>query len=425
MKLYMKAIGTALLGCTLLMTGCSNSTSKDKTEEYSNEKIDISKLETNINKLHNQKVGKITEDISTLDDTDIKPYLKEMKDTSYNGLLSTFHQDYESPEKLMDKLNYNVDKGNFGDGKYTFKDNLNILILLDASGSMGKQINGETQMQIAKQSLRSFLQSLPNEANVGLRVYGYEGTGTDDDKEKSCSSSKLFYGLEKFNNTKFEKALSKVHPAGWTPTELALNDANKDLSKYNSKENTNIVYLVSDGISTCDDKPVEAAKRLVDSNSNPVVNVIGFNVDAKAKKQLVEISNVTNGQYKDVGDSYELSEQFKEVQAMANKWKTWLKGQKGKIDESSTFNVVDIFNYAARQQKKSIIEKNNIDRIIHALIDTKKISESEGKTLLKENKEYHSKIEESVAHLKADLQKVNQESYSGAVTEINQLLNGK
>lgn len=417
----------ALLLCTsLLLTACgsaSDDKEKEKEVKVSQQEKEIKQLESDVNKLHKETQGAVTEDITEYDSLQVSELLEKQKDMSYTGLLKTFRQGFESPDDLMEKLNYTLDTGEMGDSKYSFKDNLNVVVLLDSSGSMGKLVQGKSQMQIAKETLRNFMKELPKEANVALRVYGHKGQGTDSDRDKSCKSSELVYGLEKYNSNKFESALSKVNPSGWTPTELALKDVKKDLEGYGSDKNTNIVYLVSDGVSTCYDKPVQAAKELVESESAPVVNIIGFNVDNEAKEQLVEISKVTKGEYKDVGDSAELSNEFKEVQEMAKKWKAWLKNKKGEISNSSTFNVLDIFNYAARQQKKSVLEKENMDTAIKSLAEDGKITKAEKGKLLAENEKYHSAIEQSIVEFKASLQKVNQESSEGAIKEINQLLN--
>ena len=84
-----------------------------------------------------------------------------------------------------------------------FKENLNVLVLLDASGSMGKNIGGQTQMDAAKKAMYILWKELPEEANVGLRVYGHKGTGSSADKAMSCSSSDLIYPLSPYEKACF------------------------------------------------------------------------------------------------------------------------------------------------------------------------------------------------------------------------------
>ncbi|OXT11546.1 amino acid dehydrogenase, partial [Bacillus sp. OG2] len=94
------------------------------------------------------------------------------------------------------------------------------------------------------------------EANVGLRVYGHKGTGSDADKKMSCASNELVYAPQPYNEAELSKALNKFKPAGWTPLAQSLMEAQKDLEAYKGEKNKNIVYVVSDGIETCDGNPV-------------------------------------------------------------------------------------------------------------------------------------------------------------------------
>src|SRR5690554_4816090 len=64
----------------------------------------------------------------------------------------------------------------------------NVEIILDSSGSMGNYMDGKTRMELAKESIQKFASTLPEEANVSLRVYGHKGTGKASDKALSCSS---------------------------------------------------------------------------------------------------------------------------------------------------------------------------------------------------------------------------------------------
>lgn len=174
------------------------------------------------------------------------------------------------------------------------------MVILDASGSMANIEGDQTRMEAAKSAINSFMESLPQEANVGLRIYGHEGSGSKTDKARSCSSSELVYSIDKYDPAKFNQALVKAKPAGWTPIGFALKEAQKDLAAFQGDANTNIVYLVSDGISTCDDDPVGSAKALYDSDITPIINVIGFNVDQEGQKQLQEVAKVTEGTYQNV-----------------------------------------------------------------------------------------------------------------------------
>ena len=56
---------------------------------------------------------------------------------------------------------------------------VNLEIVLDASGSMAAEIGGRPMMDIAKQSIKEVVQSMPANSRVGLRVFGHQGDNTD------------------------------------------------------------------------------------------------------------------------------------------------------------------------------------------------------------------------------------------------------
>lgn len=66
------------------------------------------------------------------------------------------------------------------------------------------------------------------------------------------------------------------------------------------KKNPNIVYVVSDGIETCDDDPIKATEELKNSSIAPIVHVIGFDLSSKDPKQLEEIAKAAGGTYTNV-----------------------------------------------------------------------------------------------------------------------------
>ncbi|MDV2686890.1 hypothetical protein RYX56_21290, partial [Alkalihalophilus lindianensis] len=86
----------------------------------------------------------------------------------------------------------------------------------------------------------------------------------------------------------------------------------------------NIIYVVSDGIETCNGDPVKAAKDLHDSNIKAVVNIIGFDVDNSGQKQLLAVAEAGGGQFETVNTA----EQFKRVWEkqrvrLYNEWSRW------------------------------------------------------------------------------------------------------
>ncbi|RTQ86279.1 vWA domain-containing protein [Lysinibacillus telephonicus] len=374
-----------------------------------------------INRLEEE--GKKLTDVLTINLPDISnnPTTEEL-DRYYEAILSVFQQDFEGPGDLIEQLKFQtIGSPDIEDPRYQFKENLNVMVILDASGSMANYEGSVTRMDAAKKAITEFVKTLPGGANVGLRIYGHKGTGKDSDKALSCSSSELIYPLSNYNAANFEQALSKAVPAGWTPIGHALNEAKKDLASLKGDSNTNIVYLVSDGISTCDDDPVGAAKALYDSDITPIVNVIGFNVDQEGQKQLQEIATAVEGTYENVADAQGLQEQLNEANEIALKWKQWKTSEEGWINYYKTDNSLDIFSYHSKEFGKWVDERQAVGFTLTYLYQQKnKMSRESHDYLQKKNKEYHAWIEDEYGKLRDELKEINEMNHAEAIKALEE-----
>jgi Ca-activated chloride channel homolog len=347
---------------------------------------------------------------------------KEELDRYYEAILSVFQQDFVGPQELIDSLKFqSIGSPDIENPRYQFKENLNVMVILDASGSMGNKEGNQTRMNAAKKAITEFVKGLPKEANVGLRVYGHKGTGSNADKALSCSSSELIYPLSSYDSASFEQALSKATPAGWTPISLALTEAQKDLSAFKGETNTNIIYLVSDGISTCDDQPVEAAKALYNSDITPIVNIIGFNVNHEGQKQLQEIAKATEGTYKYVSDEQSLQKHLNEANKVAERWKSWKTSQEGWLSYYRVNNSLDIFVYHGGEFSKRVKEGQTVGFTLTYLYqDKKKMSRESHDYLKQKNNDYHQWIEDEYIKLKEELEALNEQNYAEAVKQLEE-----
>lgn len=412
--------------------GKSESSTDSKTEEDSKPKKDIvvEALPQTLNDLAAMGPG-YTGYLSVMDDQDkkkIDELTKDLPDISnnpsneelnnyYSALLSVYQQDYEGPEDLIQELKFqSIGAPDIDDSRMQFKENLNVIVILDASGSMGKDMNGITQMEVAKTAITNFVKGLPANANVGLRIYGQEGSGNKADKERSCKSSELIYPISKYEAQGFENALAKAKPAGWTPIQLALNEAQKDLVSFKGDKNTNIIYLVSDGISTCDDDPVTAAKALYESDITPIVNVIGFNVDSEGQKQLRAVAEATKGNYQDVRDAQGLQDELNQAKKVAEKWEFWKTSTEGNVGAEHTNNSLDIFGYHSREFKKWVNERQQVGFTLTYLLQEHEMMSQESYDYLQQkNKDYHTWIEQEYDKLRDELKVINEMNYKEAM----------
>ena len=217
----------------------------------------------------------------------------------------------------------------------------------------------------------------------------------------------------------FETSLNQAIPAGWTPTGFALKEAAKDLSTFPGEQNTNIVYLVSDGVATCDDDPVGAAKALYDSDITPIINVIGFNVDTDGQRQLKEVAKAVNGSYQNVQDKETLLQELEQANEVAKKWVDWKKNKESRLKGDQISNGLEIFMYDAKEYRKIVDERQQIGFGLQYLYQTKKRMSRESHDYLRaRNTEYHDWIQSEYDELKKELKDMNDMQFNEAIQAL-------
>ena len=205
----------------------------------------------------------------------------------------------------------------------------NILIILDASGSMWGQVSfgepGNTRVQrckieIAKKVLEEYVDDLDEKkVNVGLRVFGQH-------PEKGCKDSQLIIPVEPLDKETFKETMEKVKPGhlGKTPIAYSLRKALVDIStpsdmrrfldsgEFSGGEKS--IMMITDGEGGCD--TIEEVRGLEDDLRLLGVDIVRINViELKVPQQgkrdqmaemgiqsdmgdhLRKISKITEGQY--------------------------------------------------------------------------------------------------------------------------------
>ncbi|TDQ43036.1 VWA domain-containing protein [Aureibacillus halotolerans] len=280
-------------------------------------------------------------------------------------LVLLFAEDYEDP--FTDWQEITVEFPSIYNGKSQLKPKLNVEIILDASGSMVETVDGESKMSLAKAAIKKFTSNLPEEARVGLRVYGHQGTTAFEDKMTSCESSELVYEFQPYNESALAGALEGFSPAGWTPMAKALKDSMDDLEGLDSKVNTNLIFLVSDGIETCDGDPVSVANELKQSDIQPLVNVIGFDVDEEGEQQLKEVAESADGIFSYVENQEDLTEQFDRADEIAAQWINWRDKEIERIQSAKEDRKQEIEQTELLWEEKIAREDKNIQQAIEYL----------------------------------------------------------
>uniref|UniRef100_UPI0025901F8F VWA domain-containing protein n=1 Tax=Streptococcus pneumoniae TaxID=1313 RepID=UPI0025901F8F len=171
-----------------------------------------------------------------------------------------------------------------------------VTILLDASGSMARKVEGERKFDLAKQEVFKFAQSLPKDAKIRMSLFGSEGNNKNSGKAQSCEVIRGVYGVQPYEKESFENSLNGLGPNCWTPIARALENAKQTDEQLNGGTK-HIVYLITDGEETCGGDPVKVAKELHNSKGSTVVNVIGLDFNDGYEGQLKQVAKAGKGQY--------------------------------------------------------------------------------------------------------------------------------
>lgn len=174
---------------------------------------------------------------------------------------------------------------------------VNLVMILDSSGSMAAKVQGQTRMAVAQQAAAVFLQGLQKDLQLALMLYGHKGSNKAKDKDVSCNGIETLVPLQKLNPPELIEVIGGLRPTGYTPIGGSLAIAEAMLAQYPSDKYRNIVILISDGKETCGGDPVGQALSLNKGASHTSINVIGLDVGGEVEKQLQGISEAGEGTY--------------------------------------------------------------------------------------------------------------------------------
>ncbi|MEU1863473.1 vWA domain-containing protein [Streptomyces gardneri] len=180
-------------------------------------------------------------------------------------------------------------------------------LVLDLSGSMNKSdAGGQTRLAAAKQAVTRIIDTAPEQAPLGLRVYGATYLGKD--KKQGCADTQQVLpvtAMDRAARADAKKQVAGFKAVGFTPIGVSLREAAKDLGTSGKRR----IVLVSDGDDTCaPPPPCEVARELKAQGVDLAVDVVGFRTPSSARAQLKCIADVTDGSYADADDADSLTD---------------------------------------------------------------------------------------------------------------------
>ena len=181
-----------------------------------------------------------------------------------------------------------------------------LVLILDASGSMWGQVDGENKIVIARQVLGELADELPAASDVGLLAYGHRRKG-------DCADIETLIPLGPLDRGVLKSAVEALNPKGKTPLTGSVESA-LDIVRTSGEPAT--VLLISDGLETCGGDPCQAVKLAKDTGIPLVLHVVGFDVGAEDQSQLQCMAEAGGGLYLDADDAGELGQALDAAIAM-------------------------------------------------------------------------------------------------------------
>lgn len=172
-----------------------------------------------------------------------------------------------------------------------------LVLVLDSSGSMKEPSRGGvSRIEAAQAAVTDVVERLPDDAEVGLRVFG--ATVEDRGDAGACTDSQAVVPVGPLDRAAVTAAVGRYRPYGETPIGHALRAAADDLGPDGRRR----IVLLSDGEPTCAPDPCEVARELRDRDVALTVDVVGLHVSGRARRVLQCVAEAGGGTYHGVDD---------------------------------------------------------------------------------------------------------------------------
>ena len=167
----------------------------------------------------------------------------------------------------------------------------NLEIILDESGSMKLPLGKSTRIATAKSVLKDVLAKLPDDLNVGLRVYANRYPSRD---KRTCTDTELVAPIARLDRSRILTIVNGTTPRGETPLVYSVMQAADDLKAKGGGS----VVLVTDGEESCGGDPVAAGLKLKASGIDATLDIVGFTLTGRqVAAQLTKFAEATGGHY--------------------------------------------------------------------------------------------------------------------------------
>lgn len=171
-----------------------------------------------------------------------------------------------------------------------------VVLVLDASGSMWGKAGGESKIEAARRTLRGTVEKLPPDVTLALVAYGHRRDG-------DCADIETLVPLGGERKDLLAR-VDALKPKGKTPITGALTQA---ITLVRERDAAATVVLVSDGLETCGGDPCKLVREARQAGVAMVVHVVGFGVEESEVSQLECIAQAGDGLYLAAADAAQLT----------------------------------------------------------------------------------------------------------------------
>ncbi|WP_068672558.1 hypothetical protein [Oceanobacillus sp. Castelsardo] len=244
--------------------------------------------------LHSKQIKAIIQELETL--------TNETEDSSeiYNRIVQLLG--YPNYKKIIEKAeNFEPRFDEPFMPTVSMKDNNDIqsnhgkaIILLDAKSSMLLSQDGQSTLEIIKDSINRFVKIVGQSNEVSLIVYGYKNNNSESDAALACNAVEEMYPMGTFDEEQFKESLRTIEGNGESPLARAIQKA----EEVSGDEDEHVsIYVISNGAETCDGDPVKEIEKFMSKKVDRAVHFIGLEVDENTEDMLKELSILGKGTY--------------------------------------------------------------------------------------------------------------------------------
>ncbi len=156
----------------------------------------------------------------------------------------------------------------------------NFLVLFDKSGSMNEQVAGVTKWSAAVTAVNRLASEHASKMRFGMTMFPVGDTAVE-----ACQVPPMSVPIADASAPRIAAALAAQTPGGKTPLGAVLASA-QSVTELTDPNRANYVLLATDGMETCNGKPVEEVKKLFAKNIKTYVLGFGAGVSASTLTEM-------------------------------------------------------------------------------------------------------------------------------------------